>query len=178
MSEEDSKRETLTKNAMGAIHEEYPDVNLEDIRRVFDIMINYCNIIHPDQKVPYSVYRSMQACSVFDIRNKIISFLSNPENRERFNALAAKDILKLIVGEKKIETAIEIMNSREEETPPGTPMSPSSLDMSTGLERQLSAPDGGRRRRTKRRKYLRKKSRNTRKTRNMKKSRKLRKTRK
>jgi hypothetical protein len=169
MSEEERNRETLTTNAIVSIYEEYPDVNLEDIGRVFDIMIKYCNIIHPDQKVPYSVHRSMQACSVFDIRNKVIHFLSDLENRERFHALAAKDILKLIVGEKKIETAIEIMKNREAESPPGTPVSPSSIDMSTGLERKLSAPDGGRRR-TKRRKTMRRKTRKSRKTRKNKKT--------
>uniref|UniRef100_A0A6C0B049 Uncharacterized protein n=1 Tax=viral metagenome TaxID=1070528 RepID=A0A6C0B049_9ZZZZ len=171
MSEEERNRETLTTNAILAIYEEYPDVNLEDIGRVFDIMIKYCNIIHPDQKVPYSVHRSMQACSVFDIRNKVIHFLSDLENRKRFHALAAIDILKLIVGEKKIETAIEIMKNREAESPPGTPVSPSSIDMSAGLERSLSAPDGGKRR-PKRRRTVRRKMRKTRKTKKMRKMRK------
>lgn len=113
MSEEDRQRETLTNNAEKAIYEEHPDVSLGDIKRIFRIMVDYCNMTHPEGKVPYSVYRSMQACSVFDIRNKILYFLENrPEN---FNMLPESDLVKLVIGDRKYEQAMAIAKSREEE---------------------------------------------------------------
>jgi len=113
MSEEDRQRETLRNNAEKAIYEEHPDVSLEDIKRIFGIIVSYCNITHPDGKVPYSVYRSMQACSVFDIRNKILYFLENrPEN---FKSLSESDLIKLVIGDRKYEKAMAVVKSREEE---------------------------------------------------------------
>lgn len=152
--EEERQREILRNTAEEAIYRAHSDIPLKDIRRIFGMMENYCNLIHPKKRVPFPVYKSMLDCSVYYIRNRILDFLDNrPEN---FDTLSAGAMIKLIVGEEKYEQAIAMMHSEDDETPPVTPTGPP-----TGLERSMSAPDGGKRR-TRRRKH--KKSKKTKKS--------------
>jgi hypothetical protein len=110
----------MREDAINVISKEYPDsvaesfVPISEIRRIFNYLENYCKIICGG-KIPDKIFRTAAPCSAFQIRNRVMDFISN--NFYTYKQMNSKEIIIKVYGEDKYNEALEIFsrNNPDEE---------------------------------------------------------------
>jgi len=88
----------LKNYAIGAVANNFPEVEAADIKQYFAYLEKYCEIIN-DGLIPIATWKSMRPCSAFSIRNKLIDFFN--EHRDDYKEIARDEVMKAILGEEE-----------------------------------------------------------------------------
>jgi hypothetical protein len=134
---EKEKREELLHAAISVVYEEHPDVTKKEITKLFRYVMNYCKIIH-NGEIPFAIYKSIQPCSVFYIRNRINDFLDH--YTDSYHRMKPAEIIRTIIGNAKYEEAVAVFSTGRKSS-----SSSSKMGSPRSFSGHLSDVDGGKR---------------------------------
>jgi hypothetical protein len=178
-------RKEWMNNTVNEIFEEFhlrlQNINKEYIKRLLLSMTMYCDTTHPKKRVPHALFDRNEPCSVFNIKGKLREFLSNAP--KGYLMLTGPEVIGLTFGpeaQEQYETLLGPYEGKDddedEEAGHGVD---EDYDVYAGHGVNDEEPpeltsmeevDGGKRRKTKRRRSMKrknktKKSKKTRRTR-------------
>ncbi len=117
-------------------------INEADIRKIFNYLERYCEIINHGQ-VPIRIYKSSDKCSVFWIKSKLMLFFLN--YGRMYKGMKPLAIIEKLLGREEYESALNAYFSEPNDEPFTEP-----VDQTIEVKGSMEEVDGGGRAKRKR----------------------------